>query len=84
MNKIIYTLLFIITSTMVINIFPNKSNIPNKYIIPVIMALQAKYYFGDWDKGYSFTNIDIVFWICCLTLSFFVIKVQNNISKNLF
>ena len=77
MNKLIirigYTIGYIIFTTLFFLLFKNKSNIPNRFIIPIIVALQAKYIFGDWDKGFVFTNMDIVYWISLLLVSYIVV-----------
>ena len=41
----------------------NKSNFPKQYIIPFITAMLIKYIQGDWDKNYTWSKLDIVYWL---------------------
>lgn len=67
MNKIIYTLIFVILSTYTILQFKNNSNISKFIIIPLIVAPLTKYIIGDWDEGYKYTINDIFYWVTIFT-----------------
>ena len=58
-------------------LFKNNSNIPNRYIIPILVTLQIKYVFGDWDKGYSYTSMDILYWSSLLILSYLSVRLAE-------
>tara|TARA_B100000902_G_scaffold70002_1_gene75781 strand:+ start:8403 stop:8636 length:234 start_codon:yes stop_codon:yes gene_type:complete len=62
MNKRLSTFLLSILITWIITKFPNKSNFPDRIIIPTMCAIIIKYTFGDWDKGYNWTSTDIEYW----------------------
>ncbi len=64
------TILFVAIATLVLLQVPNRSNLPAEYIIPVIVALLTKYAMGDWDKGFHWSMMDIVYWVAVLGLSY--------------
>ena len=41
-----------IVASLVLCLIPNRSNIPDELIIPLIAALVSKLAVGDWDPGY--------------------------------
>ena len=51
----------------------NKSNFSPYIIIPLIVSITTKYLFGDWDKGYLWTKLDILYWVSILLYSAFII-----------
>ena len=65
--------IFIIISTIILNLLPNKSNFNKLYIIPIISSILSKYIIGDWDLGYNYTFYDLLFWIYNLLLSFVIL-----------
>lgn len=73
MNKVIFTIVFVILLTLIFKKIPNKSNIKKKYIIPVIVLCLTKYIIGDWDKGSKWSYSDILYVILILFLSFLII-----------
>jgi hypothetical protein len=66
------TLLIFILSFVFLQI-PNKSNIPKEYMIPLIVALTAKYTIGDIDKGYQYTVSDIFYWMYILVIPYIIV-----------
>jgi hypothetical protein len=70
---IVITILFVAIATLVLLQVPNRSNIPAEYIIPVIVALLTKYAMGDWDKGFQWSMMDIVYWVAVLGLSYGIV-----------
>ena len=78
MNIIIISIVYTIGITMMYLLFKNNSNIPSRYIIPILVTLQIKYVFGDWDKGYSYTSLDILYWGCLLALSYLTVHVGET------
>ena len=90
MNIIIISIAYTIVITITYILFKNKSNIPSRYIVPILVTLQIKYVFGDWDKGYSYTSMDALYWSSLLALSYLSVrfsetqnfkKVLNQIKK---
>jgi hypothetical protein len=59
--------------TLIFLMIPNKSNFPNRIIIPLIVSLIIKYSMGDLDRGYSWTMSDLLYWAIILLLPYFVL-----------
>ena len=78
-QKLLTIIIYIIVTIFTLLFFTNKSNISSEYIIPIIIILQVKYYFGNWNKDfYNYKNI--IYWICIAIgsyLSVFLIKKFN-------
>jgi len=74
MNIIIISIIYTICITLMYLFFKNNSNISSRYIIPILVTLQIKYIFGDWDKGYRYTHMDILYWCSLLTLSYLSVR----------
>ena len=81
MNKIIITTGYVISITLLYLLFKNYSNIPSRFIIPILVILQAKYVLGNWDSGYKFMYIDIVYWISQLIISYLVVVYAKPVIK---
>lgn len=77
---IIVTLLLVILLTVLLFSFENRSNIPSILIIPILTALLTKYILGDWDKGYRYTYLDIVYWITLFGTSSLTVHILSNLS----
>ena len=75
---IVITLLFVAIATLVLLQVPNRSNLPSEYIVPVIVALLTKYAMGDWDKGFQWSMMDIVYWVAVLGLSYGIIFTYSS------
>jgi len=58
---------------------PNKSNFSKFIIIPIITLLIVKYIWGDFDKGFVFTYLDIVFLFVMLFSSYLTIYLLNSL-----
>ena len=78
MNKILIVFLFSIFLSIVFYYIPNKSNIEDLYIVPLIVALIIKYIFGDWDKGSIYSYSDIYYFLLILSVSIATLKLLNN------
>ena len=78
MNKILVVLLFSIFLSIVFHYMPNKSNIDDLYIVPIIVALLIKYIIGDWDKGSSYSYSDIWYFLLIFCVSIITLKLLNN------
>ena len=72
---ILKTILFAILVTFSLSFVKNQSNIPSNIVIPILVALLAKYTLGDWDKGYVFTTTDIFYWITILLTSYLTLNI---------
>lgn len=78
MNKILVVLLFSIFLSIVFHYMPNKSNIDDLYIVPIIVALLIKYIIGDWDKGSSYSYSDIYYFLLIFCASIVTLKLLSN------
>jgi hypothetical protein len=76
--QIIKTILFVITTSIVLLFIPNKSNFNSLIIIPIIVGLLTKYSLGDWDKGFIWSSNDIVYWITLFGTSYLTILLIKN------
>jgi hypothetical protein len=38
-------------------------------MIPIIVSLLTKYVFGDWDKGFQWSLLDLAYWLSILGTS---------------
>jgi len=72
---VIKTLFFTIITSLILIYIGNHSNFPSTIIVPIITALLVKYSLGDWDNGYRYTSIDIVYWTSILLTSYVTIKL---------
>lgn len=78
MKKIVKTVGFTIVMTVLFLMIPNKSNIGNEMIIPIVVAGITKYSLGDWDENYVWTKIDILYWLTIIGTSLITIEVLNK------
>jgi hypothetical protein len=76
--KIISTLIFVIVVTILLSFVNNKSNFSSYYIIPVIVSLITKYVMGDYDIGFVWSKLDIVYWISVLGVSYITLRVLEK------
>tara|TARA_E500000178_G_C16673223_1_gene595991 strand:+ start:34 stop:282 length:249 start_codon:yes stop_codon:yes gene_type:complete len=79
MNNINKTFLSTVFLSLLLFMFRNKSNFAPEYIIPIIVALLVKYLLGDWDKGYTWSSLDIQYWLFILIISYITIIIIKNI-----
>jgi len=75
---VIQTLFFTIITSLILVYIGNHSNFPSTIIVPIITALLVKYSLGDWDRGYRYTRLDIVYWIIILSTSYITLKIILN------
>jgi len=80
-KKVFICLFASIFFTLIFFIIPNKSNISDYYIIPLIVALIVKYIFGDWDNGSKYSYIDVLYFLLIIILSILTIKFLYNLYK---
>jgi ACR3 family arsenite efflux pump ArsB len=60
----------------------NRSNFPSYIIIPLIVAALTKYTIGDWDEGFKWTILDILYWFSIIGSSYGVVCVLSNKSSS--
>ena len=80
MYSILKTLLYVISISIFASFFENKSNFNSEYIIPLFVALETKYYVGDWDNGKIYSYLDIVYWILILFSSYISVILMNKFA----
>ena len=80
MTKQIITFLLTIILTLILLMIPNKSNINELILIPIIVSLLIKYVLGDWDNNYMWSYTDILYWVSILAISLITIYGYNFIS----
>ncbi len=71
--KILLISVVAVVLTLIFLIIPNKSNFPNRIMIPLIVSLIIKYSMGDLDRGYSWTMSDILYWATILLVPYFIV-----------
>ena len=64
-----------ILASLVLCLIPNRSNIPDEIIIPVVAALVSKVAVGDWDPGYQWSVVDLVYWPVLLLTAYVTVKI---------
>lgn len=79
MNQVIKTLIFSILISLLFNNIPNKSNIPNEQIIPLMCFVITKFIIGDWDIGSKWSLKDLTYFISLILISFITIKKSSKI-----
>jgi len=67
--RITSTLLFSCFVTIGLFFIENRSNISSLLMIPIIVSLLTKYVFGDWDKGFQWSLLDLAYWLSILGTS---------------
>jgi|TARA_Y100000389_G_scaffold106898_1_gene103889 hypothetical protein len=77
MNKIYEIIITTFFLTIILFNIPNKSNFNKYYIIPLTTLLLVKYIVGDIDKGYIWTQLDIMFVLSVFITSIFTIYLLN-------
>ena len=48
---------------------------PSQYVVPIIVALLAKYILGDWDEGYAWSVYDLSYWGLILCVSYAIVHI---------
>jgi len=77
--KILVSCLLSLLLTIILYYIPNKSNFSKYYMIPLLVILLIKYSYGDWDKGYTYTYYDILFYLILGSISIITIYLLNKI-----
>ena len=67
-----------IVASLVLCMIPNRSNIPDELIIPLIAALVSKLAVGDWDPGYQWSVVDLVYWPVLLLTAYVTVKIVKT------
>ncbi|MBI90023.1 MAG: hypothetical protein CMG60_08050 [Candidatus Marinimicrobia bacterium] len=73
MNQLILITISVFLFTILLNNIKNKSNFSKFIIIPVIVAMLTKYIVGDLDSGYTWSVIDIFYWLYIFVLSYILL-----------
>ena len=47
-------------------------------MIPAMVVLSIKYFYGDWDKGYIYTMKDIYYYFIIISISMINIYILKN------
>ena len=76
-NKKLQTFFFSATLTILLVLFPNKSNIPKEIMVPILVAGLTKYILGDWDNKFQWSVSDIFYWLSILLISYTTILVVD-------
>lgn len=71
--KILLISVVAIVLTLIFLMIPNKSNFPNRIMIPLIVSLIIKYSIGDLDRGYRWSTSDLLYWTIILLVPYFVV-----------
>ena len=79
MNKIYISIIITILLTTIIYHIPDKSNYSKYFMIPAMVVLFIKYFYGDWDKGYIYTMKDIYYYFIIIFISMINIYILKNI-----
>ena len=75
-TKLILMCFFIIYSTIFISLFPNYSGLPSNILIPIVILLQVKYYFGDIIKPYTLPK-DMIFTLIIIGFCILLVYITN-------
>ena len=78
--KILVSCFLSLLLTIILYYIPNKSNFSKYYMIPLLVILLIKYAYGDWDKGYTYTYYDILFYLILGSISIITIYLLNVIN----
>lgn len=79
MNKYLLTIIFVLILTLCMTLFKNQSNFSEYIMIPLIVSLITKYIIGDWDHGYTYSYLDILYWITIFMVSIFTLYVFKHV-----
>ena len=79
--RIILTLLFVASVTVVVFFVENRSNLPSIVMIPILASLFTKYALGDWDAGFQFSLLDVPYWISILGTSYVTVRILQYAQK---
>ena len=81
MNKIFISIFITILLTTIIYHIPDKSNYSKYFMIPAMVVLFIKYFYGDWDKGYIYTHKDILFYLILGLISILTIFILTKFAS---
>jgi hypothetical protein len=72
------TILFVVALSLLFSLFENKSNFSSYVMIPIIVGAITKYVLGDWDEGYAWTKMDLLYWACLFGFSALTVLLVNK------
>lgn len=72
------TILFVVALSLLFTFVENKSNFSSYIMIPIIVAAVTKYVLGDWDEGYVWTKMDMLYWACLFGFSALTVLLVNK------
>jgi len=78
MKSIILTIFASILVTLFFILIPNKSNISDLIIIPILACMILKYCIGDWDYGSIYSLSDVLYFVVIIITSIGTIKFLKN------
>lgn len=81
MITILFTILCSILITLFFLLIPNKSNITDLFMIPLLACIILKFCIGDWDYGSKYSWSDILFFVTIILASILtikILKINNN------
>ena len=81
--KILVSCFLSLLLTIILYYIPNKSNFSKYYMIPLLVILLIKYAYGDWDKGYTYTYYDILFYLILGSISIITIYLLTKFISNI-
>ena len=81
--KILVSCFLSLLLTIILYYIPNKSNFSKYYMIPLLVILLIKYAYGDWDKGYTYTYYDILFYLILGSISIVTIYLLTKFISNI-
>ena len=79
---ILQTISFVIFLTIVFSFIKNKSNFSSYLIVPVIVSLLTKYVYGDWDVGFVWSQLDILYLSSLIGTSLLTLKLVELVRKD--
>lgn len=76
--RIVNTIVFSIIATIVLFSIENRSNLPSFIVIPFLVAVLAKYILGDWDSGFRWTILDVLYWFSIIGSSYGILYMIST------
>ena len=81
-RMVIQTISLVIFLTIILSFVKNRSNFSSYLIVPVIVSLVTKYVMGDWDVGFVWSQLDILYWSSLLGTSLLTLKLLEIVRKD--
>lgn len=81
-GNITKNVVFCVITSFFLSLVVNKSNFPSIIMIPIIASLISKYLFGDFDIGYQYSTLDVLYWVVLVSVSAITVQLtQSNIKQ---